>query len=101
MEKEDENNNKSNILTKSSTETITNFEQHGDYIFIKNRIYSKKKSKIFLDKDKSMDKEFKELLEEEEENNDENLMSDSDIKKINTINNIELKEKIKKYLNKS
>ena len=101
LEKEDENNNKSNILTKSSTETITNFEQHGDYIFIKNRIYSKKKSKIFLDKDKSMDKEFKELLEEEEENNDENLMSDSDIKKINTINNIGLKEKIKKYLNKS
>ena len=94
----DENNNKSNILTNASTGTITNVEHHADYFLLKNRIYSSKKLKIYLDKDKNMDKEVKDLLKEEE-NNYSNLSFDNDIKKINTINNSKLKYKIRMCLN--
>ena len=94
----DENNNKSNILTNASTGTITNVEHHADYFLLKNRIYSSKKLKIYLDKDKYMDKEVKDLLKEEE-NNYSNLSFDNDIKKINTINNSKLKYKIRMCLN--
>ena len=94
----DENNNKSNILTNASTGTITNVEHHADYFLLKNRIYSSKKLKIYLDKDKYMDKEVKDLLKEEE-NNYSNLSYDNDIKKINTINNNKLKYKIRMCLN--
>ena len=100
VEKDEEINNKSNILTNTSTGTITNLQQQRNYLLIKNRINSNKKAKIFLDKDKSMDKEFKDLLEEEE-NDDDNLTLDSDVKKINIIYNNKLKEKIRKYLKNS
>ena len=101
-EKEDENNNnnKSNTFTYNdfnSTGTISNVEQHGDYFVLKKRIFSYKKPKIILDKDKSMDKEFKELLNEE--NDTDNLIVNSNNKKINNINNSKLKEKMRKYMN--
>ena len=97
-EKDGENDNKINAFTKSSIGAKTNVENHQDYIILENRIYSNKKAKIFLDKDKCMDKEFKELLEDEK-NDFDNFTIDSDIKKINTMNNNGLKAKIKNYLN--
>ena len=100
-EKEDENNNnKSNIFTYNdfnTTGTISNVEQHGDYFVLKKRIFSNKNPKIILDKDKSMDREFKEVLNEENDN--DNSITNSNNKKINSINTSKLKEKMRKYMN--
>ena len=101
-EKEDENNNnKSNNFTNNdfdSTGTISNVEQHGEYFLLKNRVFSNRKPKIILDKDKSMEREFKELLKEDE-NDVSNIVIESNNKKINIINNNKLKEKLRKCMN--
>ena len=51
-----------------------------------------------MDKDKSMEKEFKELLKEDE-NDVDNIVIESNNKKVNIINNNKLKEKLKKCMN--
>ena len=63
-EKEDDFNIKTNNYTindNSSIGTISNGEQNGDN-FAKNRIHSNKKHKLILEKDNSIDTEFKELI---------------------------------------
>ena len=98
-EKEDENNVRTNNFTYndcSSTGTISNVEQHGD-ILLKNKIYINKKQKIISDKDNSIDRELKELMKEEKD--EDNFVLESENKKINTINNNKLKEKMRKCMN--
>ena len=98
-EKEEENIIKTNNFTNnecSSTGTISNVEQHGDIVLLKNKIF-RKKPKIILEKDNSLDKEIKDLLKDEKD--DESFISDSKNTQINIINNSKLKETIKKCMN--
>ena len=99
-EKEDDFNIKINNYTindNSSTGTISNVEQHGDN-FVKNRIHSNKKHKLIIEKDNSIDKEFKELINEIKKDEDSPVL-ESNSKKVNIINNSKFKEKIRKYMN--
>ena len=71
-EKDQESNIKTNIFTYNdlaSTGTISNMDQLGDNIITKHRINSNKKTKLIQDKENSIDKELKELLEEEDDDN--------------------------------
>ena len=98
-EKEEESNIKSNIFTYNdliSTGTISNMDQLGENLLTKHRMNAIKKAKVVQDKENSIDKELKELFEEDE---DDNISVENNNKAINVIKNRKLKEKIRKCLN--
>ena len=97
-EKEEESNIKSNIFTYNdliSTGTISNMDQLGENLLTKHRMNAIKKAKVVQDKENSIDKELKELFEDD----DDNISVENNNKSINVIKNRKLKEKIRKCLN--
>ncbi len=104
-EKEEDFNIKTNNYTMndcSSTGTISNVELGDNYF--KNRMCINKKHKVTFErekekeKDNSIDKEFKELIKQEKDEDDSFILGDNNTK-INIINNSKLKEKIRNCLN--
>ena len=101
LDKEDDNNIKTNNFTINDFTSTGTIELHGDTILKSRNHTNIKKQKIIFDKgkdkDNSFEKEFKELMNEE--NDEDNNDYEDNNKTINAINNNKLKEKIRKCMN--
>ena len=105
-DKEDDNNIKTINFTNNDFTSTGTIELHGENNVLKIRNHTNiKKQKLIpekekdrdKDKDNSFDKEFKELINEE--NDEDNNDCEDNNKTINIINNNKLKEKIRKCMN--
>jgi serine/threonine protein kinase len=105
LDKEDDNNIKTINFTNNDFTSTGTIELHGDNILKSRNHANIKKQKIISDKEKekvkdtdnSFDKEFKELMNEE--NDEDNNDYEDNNKTINIINNNKLKEKMRKCMN--